>query len=98
MKTVIPLKNFVTREEVLANIKANGGTCYLHLECDWDSANVEYLNCLLDDNVDNGTYLCDVSYDPIKLDNGSLIFEVCAVDCDDYIEQCKEDEEYESET
>ncbi len=95
MKTVIPLKYNVTREEVLANIKANRGTCYLHLECDWEDANVEYLNYLLDDWVDNGSYLCDVSYDPIKLDNGSLIFEVCAADCDDYISQCEEDENYE---
>jgi hypothetical protein len=91
MKTVIPLKSFVTREEVLANIKANGGTCYLHLECDWDMASYDYLNSILDDEVDNGTYLCDVTYDPIKLDNGSLIFEVCAVDCDEYVTQCEEE-------
>jgi hypothetical protein len=91
MKTVIPLKSFVTREEVLANIKANGGTCYLHLECDWDMACYDHLNSILDDEVDNGTYLCDVSYDPIKLDNGSLIFEVCIADCDDYIAKCEEE-------
>jgi hypothetical protein len=94
MKTVIPLKSFVTREEVLKNIKDNRGTCYLYLECDWDMANYEHLNFVLDEDVDNGTYLCDVSYNPIKLDNGSLIFEVCATDCADYITQCEEESVY----
>jgi hypothetical protein len=51
----------------------------------------DHLNSILDDEVDNGTYLCDVSYDPIKLDNGSLIFEVCIADCDDYIAKCEEE-------
>lgn len=77
---------------MLQNIKDNHGTCYLHLECDWDSGSYDYLNNLLDEDVDNGSYLCDVSFDPIKLDNGSLIFEVCASDCEEYIEQCKEEE------
>lgn len=91
MKTVIPLKSFVTREEVLQNIKDNNGNCYLHLECDWDIANYEHLNFVLDEDVDNGTYLCDVSYDPIKFYDGVLLFEVCAADCADYITQCKEE-------
>ena len=95
MKTVIPLKSFVTREEVLANIMENEGTCYLHLECDWERAGYDHLNYLLDENVDNGTYLCDVSYTPIELDknNGCILFEVCAVDCVDYITQCEEEAE-----
>lgn len=94
MKTVIPLKNFVNREEVLANIKSNHGVCYLHLCCDWDDADYDRLNFLIDNEVDNGQYLCDVSYNPIKLnDDGTLVFEVCASDCEDFINQCKEDEE-----
>lgn len=97
MKTVIPLSNFITREQVLANIKANHGTCYLQLECDWDNASYDYLNSFLDDEVDNGTYLEDVSYNPIKLnDDGTLVFEVCASDTKEYILQCKEEEDGEN--
>lgn len=91
MKTVIPLKNFVTRKEVLQNIKDNDGVCYLHIEHVWYNADHESLNNILDDRVDNGSYLEDLDYTPIKLDGSSLIFEVCAGDCDGYINQCEEE-------
>ena len=92
MKIIIPLKNFIKREEVLDNIKANDGVCYLQISCDWEDVGYDRLNNILDEEVDNGTYLCDVSYKPIKLnDDGTLVFEVCASDCSDYIKVCEEE-------
>ena len=76
---------------MLKNIKDNDGVCYLHLEHDWYNADHESLNNMLDNSVDNGEYLEDINYTPIKLDNGSLVFEVCVGDCDGYINQCEEE-------
>jgi hypothetical protein len=94
MKTVIPWNTLITREQVLENIKANKGVCYFRICVDWDDTDIDALNYMVDDVVDNGTYLNDLSYTPMKLNKDkTLLIEVCAPDTEDYIAQCKEDEE-----
>lgn len=98
MKTVIPLsdRNFITRKQVLENIKQNNGVCYFQLCCDWEDCGYDRLNYLLDEEVDNGQFLCDVTYKPIKINKDTtLVFEVCSADTQDYIDQCKEEGECE---
>lgn len=84
-KIVIPLKDKVTKEEVLENIKQNDGVCYLQLECDWEGVCSDLLNDVLDETVERGWHLCDVTYTPIKIKDGMIIFEACAADCEEFI-------------
>ena len=77
--TVIHYKPFISREEILQNIMENDGKCYLQLIIHWDGASTESLNNLLDEVVEEGYLLEDMSYTPIWLDpsQGLILFEVC---------------------
>lgn len=88
MKTVIPYQTKqLTEKQILENIKANDGCCYFHISFDWEYLSVENLNDHLDDAVEEGHHLMDISYDPVGVDSGSIVFEVCASDVSEYLDE-----------
>lgn len=88
MKTVIPYQTKqITRKQIIENIKANGDCCYFHMSYDWEYLSVENLNDNLDNDVEEGCLLMDVEYDPVGVDSGYIIFEVCVADVSEYLNE-----------
>lgn len=89
-RTVMELKDFYTRAEVLENIKENGGKiCCFTIKVGWNNTSYAALNNKVDDVVEDGSWFGDLDYTPLTLDNNHLILIVCASDLEDYVQEAE---------
>ena len=76
-----------TKEEILNNISENDGCCYFEISYDWQYCGTQNLNECIDEYVEKGYYLMDVSYTPLRIEGEEIIIEVCIGDTTEYVDE-----------
>jgi len=81
----------ITREQV-KKIYENNGEFSFEMAVYWEDCNVNYMNELLDEQVEDGHLLEGIDYDPIGVDNGEIKFLVTVEDMTGYFEEESEED------
>jgi hypothetical protein len=72
---------------ILENIKKNDGVACFEMSAEWMCCDVEILNDSIDAMIESGWSLGDISYEPLRVQNGEIVFSVVCGDTEEWVSE-----------
>lgn len=83
----LPEEGHYDHTAILENIKKNDGVACFEMVAEWMCCDVESLNDSIDTIIESGWMLCDISYEPLRVQNGEIVFSVVCGDTQEWVEE-----------
>jgi hypothetical protein len=83
----LPEEGHYECKDILENIKKNDGVACFEMSAEWMRCGVEELNDNIDTIIESGWMLGDIGYQPLRVQNGEIIFAVACGETGEWVEE-----------
>lgn len=87
----LPEEGHYEWREILENIKKNDGVACFEMSVDCHETDIGNLNDSIDTVIESGWMLGDICYEPLRVQNGEIVFEVQCGETQEWVEEFKEE-------